>query len=115
MAKRKRHSIAEIAAKLGEADVLAAEGRKQSEVAKALGISIMTFHRWRKSGVHKLNAVSAGKAGAIAPAHSPDVEISRIAEVQLENTRLRKLVTDLLLEKMRLEDEKQKPHVRKSA
>jgi hypothetical protein len=30
--------------------------------------------------------------------------LSRIAQLQLENARLRKLVTDLLLEKMRLED-----------
>jgi hypothetical protein len=31
-------------------------------------------------------------------------ESLRIAQLQLENVRLRKLVTDLLLEKMRLED-----------
>jgi hypothetical protein len=30
--------------------------------------------------------------------------LSRIAQLQLENARLRKLVTDLLLEKMRLEN-----------
>ena len=49
MAKKKRHTAAEIAAKLRQADALSAEGRVQNEIAKALGVSVMTFHRWRKA------------------------------------------------------------------
>ena len=46
--KSKRHSAAEISAKLEQAQALAAAGKLQSEIAKALGVSIMTLHRWRK-------------------------------------------------------------------
>ena len=49
MAKRKRHSPAEIAAKLAQAEQLIAQGRRQQEVARSLGVSVMTFHRWRKA------------------------------------------------------------------
>ena len=49
MSKKKRHSTSEIEAKLGQAAVLSSEGQTQSEIAKALGISVMTFHRWRKA------------------------------------------------------------------
>ena len=48
MAKKKRHSAAEIAAKLLEADGLSAKGQTQAEIAKALRVSVMTIHRWRK-------------------------------------------------------------------
>jgi translation initiation factor 1 (eIF-1/SUI1) len=42
------------------------------------------------------------------PLPSAAESLSRIAQLQIENARLRKLVTDLLLEKMRLEDDQQK-------
>jgi putative transposase len=106
MARKKRHSAAEIAAKLDEADTLSAQGRNQSEIAKALGISVMTFHRWRKeraTASRSKTAIGVTSADSAEPAHS-----SRISELQLENSRLRRLVTDLLLEKMRLEDEQQR-------
>ena len=47
--KKKRHTGAEITSKMGEASALAAQGRNQREIAQALGISVMTFHRWRKA------------------------------------------------------------------
>jgi putative transposase len=110
MAKRKRHSEAEITAKLAEADALAADGRKQDEIARTLGVSVMTFHRWRKAQPYisrsQVAIAPTEAASPTPPAPRPEPErMSRIAELQLENTRLRKLVTDLLLEKMRLEDE----------
>jgi putative transposase len=110
MAKKKRHAAAEIAAKLGEADALAAAGRSQSEIAKALGISVMTFHRWRKARLQQPRLKSPHDGApehviAAAPASRTE-RAAHIAELQLENARLRKLVTDLLLEKMRLEDER---------
>ncbi|MET4151021.1 transcriptional regulator with XRE-family HTH domain [Bradyrhizobium sp. RT9b] len=43
----KRHASEEISAKLAQAKELAAEGKTQREISKALGISIMTYHRWR--------------------------------------------------------------------
>jgi putative transposase len=107
MAKKRRHAADEIAAKLREADALAVAGRSQSEIAKALGISVMTFHRWRKArpqlpGLHE---TVPKHVNAVAPTSGAE-RAARIAELQLENARLRKLVTDLLLEKMRLEDER---------
>jgi putative transposase len=109
MAKKKRHTAAEIAVKLGEAQTLSAAGRTQSEIAKALGISVMTFHRWRRALPRRpasyLADVSPADTGVPAGRGTESGRVSRIAELQLENARLRKLVTDLLLEKMKLEDE----------
>jgi putative transposase len=110
MAKKKRHGAAEIAAKLLEADALSAKGQTQAEIAKGLGISVMTFHRWRKMREQDLplsrgEAVRALDQPVIGNPTSESGSFSRIAQLQLENARLRKLVTDLLLEQMRLEDD----------
>jgi putative transposase len=98
MAKTKRHSRVEIATKLARANDLATQGKLQSEIARTLGVSIMTLHRWRKAppGPQPAHGVSQfnGARG----------RSDRIAELQLENSRLRRLVTDLLLEKIRLEE-----------
>jgi hypothetical protein len=109
MAKKKRHNAAEISAKLGKADVLTREGQTQSEIAKALGISVMTFHRWRKARLSSPPATPAGvrTLGQLVSDLPTSDRAARIAELQLENSRLRRLVTDLLLEKLRLEDEQQ--------
>ena len=107
--KKKRHTQAEIATKLGEAATFVAEGRTQREIAQALGVSVMTFHRWRKAQPHMLQPRVAvvAEPGRIIPIAnlSESQRRGRIAELQLENTRLRRLVTDLLLEKMRIEDD----------
>jgi transposase len=107
--KKKRHTDAEIISKMEEARALVAQGRNQSDIAQALGISVMTFHRWRKAMAQQqlprlasISATATRAPGADAP--KPRGQ-GRIAEIQLENERLRRLVTDLLLEKMRLEDE----------
>jgi len=89
MAKKKRHSRVEIASKLAQANDLATRGTFQSEIARTLGVSVMTLHRWRKEGSQPDRAPSGG---------------TRLAELQLENSRLRRLVTDLLLEKIKLEE-----------
>ena len=49
MAKQKRHSRVEIATKLAQANDLARQGKVQSEIARTLGVSVMTLHRWRKA------------------------------------------------------------------
>jgi putative transposase len=104
--KKKRHSAAEISAKLNEAAALAAQGRSQIEIAETLGVSVMTFHRWRKAMSEGRQPTEIGNvSNAASSVTVPSERQARIAELQLENTRLRKLVTDLLLEKMRLEDE----------
>jgi hypothetical protein len=102
MAERKRHSRAEIASKLAQANGLATQGRLQSEIARALGVSVMTLHRWRKAppGSHPVH--EADQAAGMRDLGD------RIAELQLENSRLRRLVTDLLLEKVKLEETAQR-------
>jgi len=101
MTKKKRHSETEIAAKLQQADTLATQGKTQREIAKALGISVMTFHRWRKS--HPQRSAPPSPSYPL-PAGGRQ---NRAAALETENARLRKLVADLLLEKMRLEEELQ--------
>src|SRR5262249_33222466 len=96
MAKRKRHSSAEIATKLAQANELATRGKLQSEIARGVGVSVMTLHRWRKR--------PSGSNGSSQTDQTPQ---TRIAELQLENSRLRRLVTDLLLEQMKLEEASQ--------
>jgi putative transposase len=91
---KKKYSRVEIATKLAQANNLATRGKLQSEIARTLGVSVMTLHRWRK-------AQRAHEAGQ--PDGTRGVR-DRIAELQLENSRLRQLVTDLLLEKVKLEE-----------
>jgi len=109
--RRRRHAPAERAAKLEKANALAAEGRTQNEIADALGISVMTFHRWRKAqpphrqeGFGSLPVRQAAPNGDLS---GPERR-NHIAELELENARLRRIVTDLLLEKMKLEEEEKR-------
>jgi putative transposase len=102
MAKKKRHSDAEISAKLAQASQLVEEGKTQSEIAGALGVSVMTFHRWRKAHPHRASTPPRQRQ-RFEPEMAPD-RLEKIAALQLENSQLRRLVTDLLLEKVRLEE-----------
>jgi putative transposase len=100
--KRKGTQGVEIATKLAQANDLATQGKLQSEIVRTLGVSVMTLHRWRKAPPGPQTAfVATHEAG------QPDRTRGgrdRIAELQLENSRLRQLVTDLLLEKIVLEE-----------
>jgi putative transposase len=103
MERRKRHTAAAIAAKLEEARALETEGRTQSEIAKALGISVMTFHRWRKTSPARSPTVYYAASPTASNRNLSESErLNRIDELRLENARLRKLVTDLMLEKVSL-------------
>ena len=116
-----KHSPAEIAAKLRQADELAAQGKRRSEILRALGISPMTYHRWRKDrssasppppeprAPTASDAPAAGGPSKIDAASfaalSPREQISVFQDLQRENIRLRELFTDALLEKIKLEEE----------
>ena len=109
--KKLRHSVVEIAAKLEEADAMSAQGRPNGDIAKALGVSVMTYHRWRKARqASHLRArevshfAAPPQSGGVEMSMSPSEQAKRISGLQLENSRLRRLVTDLLLEKMNLEE-----------
>jgi len=101
----KRHGSKQIITKLRQADELAAEGLTQAEFCKALGISVMTYHRWRKLALTK--SVEAPPPPQPRPAGrkaSVDSEQSDHEYLLEENRQLRKIITDLLLEKTRLEE-----------
>lgn len=85
--KRKRHSPEQIIAKLREADGILAMGSTIGQICQRLEISEQTFHRWR-------NQYGGMKAS----------EAKRLKELEQENTRLKKLVADLSLDKAMLKE-----------
>jgi len=87
MVARKRYRPEEILAKLREAEVLLARGKKVSEVIKQLGIHEVTYYRWRKEyGGMRVD------------------QMKRLKELEKENSRLRKAVSDLTLDKVILQE-----------
>lgn len=103
----KRHASDEISAKLAQANELAAKGKTQREISKALGVSIMTYHRWKKmlkSSPASDNGV--GAQGALPRPRANDASSEEtIKRLEIENAQLRRLVTDMLLEKLKYEEE----------
>jgi putative transposase len=85
--KRTRHSPEQIIAKLREADALLAGGAAIGQVCQKLEVSEPTFHRWR-------NQYGGMKAA----------EAKRLKELEIENTRLKKLVADLSLDNAMLKE-----------
>ncbi|OHB45380.1 MAG: transposase [Planctomycetes bacterium GWC2_49_10] len=78
---KKRVSGTEIVSKLRQADVLIAQGKTAPEVCREIGVTTQTYYRWRN------------KYGGM----SPDM-IKQLRDLQKENTRLRKVVSDLAID-----------------
>jgi len=74
---KRRHTPEQIVRKLREADGKLAAGAAIPEVARQLGISQETFHRWR-------NQYGGMKADAM----------KRLKELEQENARLKRIVAD---------------------
>ena len=87
----KRHTSDEIADKLRQVEALVGQGKSLGEATKLVGVSRQTLYRWREA------CVDAGSNGG-------EPLSDRLRELETENGRLRKLVTDLLLEKMAIEE-----------
>ena len=84
---RRRYKPEEIIAKLREAEILLAQGMKVPEVVRELGIHEVTYYRWRKEyGGMRVN------------------QMRRLKELEQENVRLRRAVSDLTLDKMILQE-----------
>ena len=79
--RRRRHTPEQIIRKLREAERMLGEGRAIPEVAKQLGVSEQTFHRWR-------NQYGGMKAD----------DAKRLKELERENGQLKRLVADKELE-----------------
>jgi transposase len=80
---RKTYRPEEIIASLRKAEVLLGEGKKVPEVVKALGITEVTYYRWRKE--YGGLSLSQGK---------------HLRELERENARPRQAVSDLTLDKL---------------
>jgi transposase-like protein len=78
---KKRHTVEQIVAKLREAEVDLAKGKKIPEVVRKLGISEFTYYRWRK----EYGGLRSDQA-------------RRFKEIERENARLKRLVADLSLD-----------------
>jgi putative transposase len=102
----KKHSPEEVLGKLGHANELAQRGLSQIEICNELGVSIMTLHRWKKLPMRHFGAHSARET--LSPTHVPKPasgnDLQHLQELQLENQQLRKIITDLMLEKLRIEE-----------
>ncbi|MEH2482336.1 putative transposase [Nitrobacteraceae bacterium AZCC 2146] len=44
---RKRHTAEEIVAKLRQVDVLIAQGRQVGDAVRSIGVTEVTYYRWR--------------------------------------------------------------------
>ena len=108
----RRHAAGEITAKLAQANELAAKGKTQREISKVLGVSIMTYHRWKKMlGADGPVDATRGGEPEIRPGKSSDANSDEmIKRLEFENSQLRRLVTDMLLDKLKLEDELRTRH-----
>lgn len=105
----KRHASGEISAKLAQATELAAKGKTQREISKALGVSIMTYHRWKKligtTGASDSHGEQRREASPLPATSNDGSAADTIQRLELENAQLRRLVTDMLLDKLKLEGE----------
>ena len=79
--KRKRHTPQQVVRKLQEAQAALAAGRELAAVCQMLCISEQTYYRWKK----KYGGMKA-------------TEAKRLASLEEENSRLKKLVGDLSLD-----------------
>lgn len=84
---KKRHKPEEIVAKLRQVDVLLSQGRSVGEAVRTIGVTQFTYYRWRKE--------FGGLKGD---------QVKRLKELEKENDRLRKAVSDLTLEKLILKE-----------
>ena len=80
---RKRHTAEEIVAKLRQVDVLMAQGRSVADAVRAIGVTEVTYYRWRNE--------YGGLKGD---------QVKRLKELEIENNRLRRAVSDLTLDKL---------------
>ena len=84
---QKRYRPEDIIAKLREADIHISQGKTVTETIKQLCVSDVTYYRWRQ------------EYGGMTT-----TQVKRLKELEKENLRLRKAVSDLTLDKLILEE-----------
>jgi putative transposase len=85
--RKKRYRPEEIISKLREVDILLGQGHTVAQVIKSIEVSDVTYYRWRKeySGMNTSQA-------------------KKLKELEKEDTRLRRAVSDLTLDKLILKE-----------
>jgi putative transposase len=79
----KREKPEDIVSKLRQIEVLQAQGIKTADAVRQIGTTLQTFYRWRK--------LYGGMTRN---------QLKRLKELEKENQRLRKAVSDLTLDKL---------------
>ena len=84
---KKRYRPEEIVAKLRQVDVLVSQGQNVADAIRQIGVSEVTYYRWRQEyGGLKTD------------------QVKRLKELEQENSRLRKAISDLTLDKLILQE-----------
>ena len=84
---KKRYKPEEIVAKLRQVDVLVSPGQSVVDSVRSIGVTDVTYYRWRSEfGGLKTD------------------QVKRMKDLELENQRLRKAVSDLTLDKLILSE-----------
>jgi transposase-like protein len=81
---RKRYKPEEIVAKLRQVDVVVSQDQSMAEAIRQIGVSEVTYYRWRQ------------EFGGL--------QIEQMKDLELENSRVRKAVSDLTLDKLILQE-----------
>ena len=77
----------EIIAKLRQVEVMTGQGTSMADAIRSIGVTEVTYYRWRSEyGGMKLD------------------QVKRLKELEVENSRLRKAVSDLTLDKLILKE-----------
>jgi len=84
---RNRHTVEQIITKLREAEVALSKGQLVAQACRTLGITEQTYYRWRNEyGGLKID------------------QAKRFKELERENTRLKRAVAELTLDKLILKE-----------
>jgi putative transposase len=86
-AMAKKHKPEEIVAKLRQVDVLTSQGTPIADAVRSIGVTEVTYYRWR-------NEYGGLKCD----------QVKRLKDLETENARLRKAVSDLTLDKQILQE-----------
>lgn len=85
---RKKPSTEQILETIREAEELLESGMKTADACRQIGISVQTYYRWRR------------EFGGLKVDHA-----QRLKDLEEENARLRRAVSDLTLDKLILQEE----------
>jgi putative transposase len=83
----KRHKPEEIVTKLRQVDVLVSQGQSVADSVRSIGVTEVTYYRWRQ------------EYGGLK-----SDQVRRMKDLEVENQRLRRAISDLTLDKLILQE-----------